>query len=221
MSFGHRSHDAFALQAAGIEVTLADRFICGWEDFDSEAAEEFIKCWGAEAGPLIAAASAAGKYPFRMLCEPGEDLHSAESGSFGAVFSHAVLEHVYDLPAVARELYRVTCPGGPHRRQIDLRDHNDFSRPLEFLLGDDEKFRSSLKEDLWRTGNRLRPSEIIKTFYDAGFDLCGLHPTETVDPGHLSRFVPRLRAAVGTRYSGWPVGDLIVTGARFIWRRPT
>jgi hypothetical protein len=69
-------------------------------------------------------------------------------------------------------------------------------------------------------GNRLRPSEVIRVFYEAGFQLLEIQPNTTAEMAYLADFVPRLRAAKYTRYAGWPVGDLITTGARFIWRRP-
>jgi ubiquinone/menaquinone biosynthesis C-methylase UbiE len=155
-----------------------------------------------------------------MYAEPAEDMRSIDAGSFDAVFSNATLEHFYDLPAVARELYRVTKLNGLSRHQIDFRDHRDFSRPLEFLLDDDDGFALALKGNRWMQGNRLRPSEVIRVFYEAGFQLLEIHPNTTAEMAYLADFVPRLRAANYTRYAGWPVGDLITTGARFIWRRP-
>lgn len=83
---------------------------------------------------------------------------SVEDRSFDAVFSHAALEHVYDLPSVARERYRVTRPNGVNRHQIDLRDHLDFSKPLEFLLVDDDEFQRAFKDARWKQGNRFRLS---------------------------------------------------------------
>jgi SAM-dependent methyltransferase len=211
---------AFALKAAGIEVTLADRFVVAWEDFDQKVAEKFAEHWWPDAGPVVADAISVGRFPFRMLSEPAEDLRSVATNSMGAVFSHAALEHVYDMAAVSRELYRVTCPGGLHRHQIDFRDHRDFVHPLEFLLEDDQKFAQSLKETFWRFGNRLRPSEIIEIFFDAGFELSSMNPNETIGAGYLRQFLPRLRAGTLSRYATWPAGDLIVLGARFIWHRP-
>jgi ubiquinone/menaquinone biosynthesis C-methylase UbiE len=163
----------------------------------------------------------AGGYPFRMYAEPAEDMRSIATGSFDAIFSNATLEHFYDLPAVARELYRVTKLNGLSRHQIDFRDHRDFSRPLEFLLDDDDGFELALKGNRWMQGNRLRPSEVIRVFYEAGFQLLEIQPNTTAEMAYLADFVPRLRAAKYTRYTAWPVGDLITTGARFIWRRPS
>lgn len=62
----------------------------------------------------------AGKMPF-------------EDGAFDVVLSNACFEHFRDAEAAARECLRVTRPGGVNLHQIDLRDHRDFSRPLEFL----------------------------------------------------------------------------------------
>ena len=53
--------------------------------------------------------------------------------SFELVLSNATLEHVRDPDAAARESLRVLAAGGLGLHQIDLRDHRDFSRPLDFL----------------------------------------------------------------------------------------
>ena len=211
---------AFALKALGLDIGIADRFLATWEDFDERAATLFFERLWPDSRQTIIDAMSAGGYPFRMYAEPAEDMRSIDASSFDAVFSNATLEHFYDLPAVARELYRVTKLNGLSRHQIDFRDHRDFSRPLEFLLDDDDGFALALKGNRWMQGNRLRPSEVIRVFYEAGFQLLEIHPNTTAEMAYLADFVPRLRAANYTRYAGWPVGDLITTGARFIWRRP-
>jgi len=210
----------FALKALGLDIGIADRFLATWEDFDERAATLFFERLWPDSRRTIIDAMSAGGYPFRMYAEPAEDMRSIDASSFDAVFSNATLEHFYDLPAVARELYRVTKLNGLSRHQIDFRDHRDFSRPLEFLLDDDDGFALALKGNRWMQGNRLRPSEVIRVFYEAGFQLLEIHPNTTAEMAYLADFVPRLRAANYTRYAGWPVGDLITTGARFIWRRP-
>jgi len=48
-------------------------------------------------------------------------------------FSNAVLEHIKDPAAAIKEIARVLCPGGHTMHRVDLRDHRDFSKPLEFL----------------------------------------------------------------------------------------
>jgi ubiquinone/menaquinone biosynthesis C-methylase UbiE len=211
---------AFALKAAGVEVTLADLFISTWNDFNDDVARLFVERWCPDAAAMVEQAKMAGRYPFRLIGEPAEELGSVSTESMGAVFSHAVLEHVYDLPAAARELYRVTRPGGLHRHQIDFRDHHDFSQPLEFLLMNDAEFVESFRDGLCPRGNRWRPSEVVEIFYDAGFEICSIHPDTFADRTYLENLLPRLRAQIGTRFAYWPRRDLITLGARFIWRKP-
>ena len=206
----------FALKASGLCISVVDRFLATWEDFDERAATLFFERLWPDSRQTVVDAMSVGGYPFPMYAEPAEDMRSIGNGSFNAIFSNATLEHFYDLPAVARELYRVTKPDGLNRHQIDFRDHRDFSRPLEFLLDDDDGFALALKGNRWMQGNRLRPSEVIRVFYEAGFQLLEITPTATVEMAYLADFIPRLRVAKYTRYAGWPVGDLITTGARFI-----
>ena len=102
----------FALKALGLDIGIADRFLATWEDFDERAATLFFERLWPDFRQTIIDAMSAGGYPFRMYAEPAEDMRSIGASSFDAVFSDATLEHFYDLPAVARELYRVTKLNG-------------------------------------------------------------------------------------------------------------
>lgn len=48
-------------------------------------------------------------------------------------FSNAVLEHVENPESTIKEIARTLTPGGHTMHRVDLRDHRDFSKPLEFL----------------------------------------------------------------------------------------
>jgi hypothetical protein len=216
---GRNLAHSLALVAAGLDVAVADRFLVEWDDAYHRAVyRRFLNHWPA-AAPVVERALAERRHPLRMIPEPAEDLRSIDNEEMEVVFSHAVLEHVYDLPAVCRELYRITKPGGLHRHQIDFRDHRQFHRPLEFLLDDDARFAANLKARLWETGNRLRPIEVIETFQAAGFDLLSADHTDTTPPDYLANFLPRLRTSTGV-YRNWPESDLTILGARIIFRKP-
>ena len=48
-------------------------------------------------------------------------------------FSNAVFEHIEDPEGAIEEIARTLSPGGQTMHRVDLRDHRDFSKPLEFL----------------------------------------------------------------------------------------
>ena len=100
-----------------------------------------------------------------------ESLREIKSNSVDFIFSHAVLEHVYinDFNDIINELYRLQKPGDVSSHRIDLRDH--LSKNLHSL-----RFSRDLWESTWfaKSGfytNRLRASEIVNTFSEAGFIL--------------------------------------------------
>lgn len=102
-----------------------------------------------------------------------------ESGSFDVCLSNATFEHVRDPLVAVRESMRVLAPGGFGLHQIDLRDHRDFSRPLEFLRLDRQAWECSFgAADANRAGgpplpefaftNRWRRSDFVAAFQAAG-----------------------------------------------------
>ncbi len=89
------------------------------------------------------------------------------SESVDVVFSFAVLEHVKQPDAVLARSYALLRPGGWCYHAIDLRDHGDFSRPVDFLTLTEEEY-------LQATGgneNRLRASQYLERFQKAGFEV--------------------------------------------------
>lgn len=84
-------------------------------------------------------------------------------GSVDICFSVSVLEHVDRPREVIATLHRMLRPGGLCVHTIDLRDHRDFHRPLAFLAEADYPQACG-------TENRLRASDFIALFQDAGFE---------------------------------------------------
>jgi len=72
-----------------------------------------------------------GKLEFRFP-HSVEALPFADS-SFDLVYTSAAFEHFMEPDAAVHEMARVTRPGGFSFHIVDLRDHRNFSRPLEFL----------------------------------------------------------------------------------------
>lgn len=108
------------------------------------------------------------------------------------VLSHAVLEHVTNLPKVISEMARVLKPRGYVSCHIDLRDHRDFNTPLDFLR---------YPPALWNIinykgshGNRIRFCEYLRLFHRAGFEVVDCHAQvlkdipEVVKKGFYKKF---------------------------------
>ncbi len=90
------------------------------------------------------------------------------SESVDVVFSLAVLEHVKQPDAVLARSYELLRPGGWCYHAIDLRDHRDFSRPVDFLTLTEEEY---LQAAGGGNENRLRASQYLERFEKAGFEL--------------------------------------------------
>ncbi len=109
-------------------------------------------------------------------CSYGEDglesLKHIPDGSIDFIFSQATLEHIAkaDFAETCRQLYRIQKPGGYGSHQIDFKDHLGGS--LQSL-----RFSEQLWEAPWfarQSGfytNRLRLSQMIAQFEDAGFTI--------------------------------------------------
>jgi SAM-dependent methyltransferase len=97
---------------------------------------------------------------------PAEDIPLADGG-VDLVFSASVLEHVRKPREVIAKCHRLLRPGGHCLHAIDLRDHADFRRPVEFLKEREADY-------LARTGgpeNRVRAQEFLEIFGGAGFEV--------------------------------------------------
>lgn len=151
--------------------------------------------------------------PLRLHHADAASLPLAD-GSLDLVVSNAVLEHVRDLPGIAREAARVLAPGGLSVHQVDFRDHRDFSRPREFLQVSAAEWEETTRAVAFDYTNRLRLSEVRAAFASAGFELltCEVNESRPLAPGELERLHPDFRAR--------SVEDLEALGARLVWRRP-
>ena len=106
--------------------------------------------------------------PGRVVLHSGVDATQLDlpPGSLQAVFSMAVLEHVREPGPLLATTERLLAPGGWFFHAVDLRDHNDFSRPLRFLELTEEAYRA---ED--PGGNRWRGPDYAAALEAIGFEL--------------------------------------------------
>ena len=143
-------------------------------------------------------------------------MSSIPDGSFDIVVSIAVLEHIANLDAAAREPRRVSKPGAIHYHQVDFRDHRNFDRPLEHLLMLRREFQEEARAANFEFGCQWRASEVIAVFKAAGFQVVDTEISDTVDPAYFADFRRRLRWRFFSPYKWWRTEDLRILGAR-IW----
>lgn len=94
-------------------------------------------------------------------------------GSLDYVFSNATLEHVSDPAKTLESIRRVLRRGGVTAHLIDFRDHDNFSKPFEFLKVDSaawaRRFKDPATVHLYM--NRWRSSDFEKAMARDGFEV--------------------------------------------------
>jgi SAM-dependent methyltransferase len=145
------------------------------------------------------------RYPVDAATLPFED------ASFDLVLSNAAFEHFLDPVSAARESARVLAPGGVGIHQIDLRDHRDFSKPLDFLRYEEAAWRA-LNQDMVCYTNRLRREGFERAFTGAGLALSLVQTTLTAPVGEAERAL--FHADFRDRK------DLEVLSALFVLKKP-
>lgn len=95
---------------------------------------------------------------------------SFPDASFDIIFSHASFEHFGDPDAAIRNIARMLAPAGITSHMIDLRDHRNFDRPLEFLRYGDFGWNLRTSHQPGRP-NRWRASDYAATFRRHGLDV--------------------------------------------------
>ena len=208
------------LACAGATVTVADRFPAWW---DADFHVPFFEALLARVGDRGAAYAA----PLRRLLQSGAfvqdvvDAHALAAeetrqlqGPFDLVLSNAVLEHVEDLQITAASLAAITAPGGRGIHQVDLRDHRDFSRPLEFLTLPEDEFTAVRRESFCECGGRWRAGDVAAAFAGGGFTV-QTHPNLFAEDGYIADVRPRLQPP----YARLSRQELSIVSALFVMSR--
>jgi SAM-dependent methyltransferase len=137
-------------------------------------------------------------------------------GSLDYVFSHAAFEHIADPLKTIAAIHKVLRKGGITAHQIDLRDHRDFSKPLEFLKIDAATWKDSHKNPAtaYLYMNRWRSSEFKDAFEKHGFQILKVQPT-TIYP-----VSDELRKSLHRDFQNHSLEDLSVVGVMIIAKKP-
>jgi len=127
----------------------------------------------------------------------------------------ATLEYVVDPEKTVQAIHRVLRKGGVTAHQIDMRDHADFSKPLEFLKVDERTWNKQWKDPNRAACylNRWRLSEFKAAFERAGFHIVKLDVNATF-PMEES-----LRRTLNARFQKYSLEDLSATGVMIIARK--
>ena len=127
------------------------------------------------------------------------------------VCSNAVLEHVGDVAATARELARLGRPGSWSIHNVDYKDHGIYdgkaASPIAFLTEQPDASHV-------RTCNRVRHSAVLAAFRQAGFVLVeeNIYGRKEPDAATLAALLPR--------FASLSPDDLSITGAVVAFRLP-
>jgi SAM-dependent methyltransferase len=116
--------------------------------------------------------------------------------SLDVICSHICFEHFADPAGAVAQIARLLRPGGVTSHLIDLRDHRDFNRPLDFLTYSDTLWHLATSHQPDAVRNRWRASEYRAAFGQHGLELLYLeviHKT-TVNAEMRRRFSCRFRA---------------------------
>jgi hypothetical protein len=124
---------------------------------------------------------------------PWSDPRVVDENSVDLVISASVLEHVVDLPATYRALYRWLKPGGWMSHQIDLKSHG--------LTRSWNGFRAC-SEGVWNLAFGRRPyminrhpaSDHLRLMLEAGFELTGHYRLQRSDGIRREELSPRWSA---------------------------
>jgi SAM-dependent methyltransferase len=211
---------AVLLACSGARVAVADRFCASWNPefhgaFYSALREQVAWRGAAYVVPIDRLLAANGFAPdvVRVHALAAEELWQIGE-RFDVVLSNAVLEHVQDIDVTAANLASVTVPGGYGLHQVDLRDHRDFSRPLEYLTMSRLDYDALRQLNRCEGGGQWRLSAIGAAFEAAGFSQTA-SPNLYVEDDYLADVRPRLHPD----FAGLSEADLAAISAFYVMRR--
>jgi len=137
--------------------------------------------------------------------------------SYDVCYSCAVMEHVVDIPSFIAKTYSLLREGGYAFHWIDLRDHRDFSKPLDFLrIGKSDWHEKYCESGHFLHGNQLRYSDYKKMFLQYGFNIVD----ESVYMKNPYDYIHDVSSELADEYASLAWDDLEVAGVLFVLEKP-
>jgi len=202
-------------------VGVVDRFLANWQpQFHPRLYEHMRRLLG-RPSRFLDAVHAARSYGglIEMFDTPAHSMGQIADASFDVVVSNAVLEHVGQLPLAARELFRITTPGGYGYHQVDFRNHRNFDLPLEHLLLSPKDFEHVLEATNSEVGCQHRVRDVTRMFEAAGFVVRSVNVNMFATRDYLVDFEPRLKRSESI-YRDWPLDELGQISAAIVLHSP-
>ncbi|CAA7619672.1 hypothetical protein MTBSS4_250046 [Magnetospirillum sp. SS-4] len=117
-------------------------------------------------------------------------------GQADIILSTAVLEHVEDMAATVAALAKASKPGALGIHIVDFRDHRDASRPLEYMLLDDEAFEAENKGYYrYVIGNRQTLPRLKALLERGGFHVVAAETFLANDGAYVNDILARIRTS--------------------------
>jgi SAM-dependent methyltransferase len=185
------------LSCLGAHVSVLDVVLAPWVDEYHSTFYELLKDRIVQLHPecnvaVIEKLAVSGEYSDDIIALFQTPIGDAviPDGSFDIVFSNAVLEHVPDISLAFSVLQRISRVGGWGFHQVDLRDHRDFTRPLEFLLLHDDVWTLN---DIFHSGNRMRLCQMLDMFSGHNFQVVEADCNMVAENEYVENFLARIK----------------------------
>ena len=135
-------------------------------------------------------------------------------GSVDFVFSHSVFEHITDPDKTVTAIEKVLRRGGISAHDIDLRDHDDFSKPLEFLKTGEASWQARYTgEHKFTYTNRKRLSDFVAATERSGLKILKVETMKVP-------MSEEIRRGLHADFQKYSLEDLAVVRALIVAEKP-
>jgi SAM-dependent methyltransferase len=136
------------------------------------------------------------------------------NASLDVICSHTSFEHFADPARAVAQIARLLRPGGATSHQIDLRDHRDFNRPLDFLAYHETLWRLSTSHHRNAVRTRWRASQYRAAFEKQGLQLMYL------EVSHATTVTEEMRRRFARSFQHMDLSDLGILSVLLVARKP-